>query len=264
LAASGPGRAARADPGPPRIAIVLDDLGYARAAGERAIALPGPVACAILPDTPHAARLALGAREAGKEVLLHLPMAADDPAIPFDAGGIGPKPSRLQLEEAVRRGLRAVPYASGVNNHMGSLLTREPEAMAWLMAELRRLGWLYFLDSRTSAASVAARTAREAGVRALSRDVFLDADPAPGAVAGEFRRLIALAHRKGSAVAIGHPHEATLALLERELPRLETVHGVRLVAPGRLAGSGREAAAGVWPVSPPRRRPAAPPARAPR
>ena len=232
----------------PRIAIIIDDLGYQRAAGERAIALPGDVAFAILPGTPHARHLATRARTAGREVLLHLPMAAEDPDVPMDPGGIGPSPDRASLEEALRRGLAAVPYAVGINNHMGSGLTRESEPMAWLMEELRRLGWLYFVDSRTTPLSVAADSARAAGVPVLSRDVFLDADPSPDAVEREFRRLVALARRDGQAVAIGHPYPDTLALLERELPRLVETHGVTLVAPGQLVQRGIPEDTRSWPA----------------
>lgn len=233
---------------PPRIAIIIDDLGYQRAAGERAIALPGDVAFAILPETPHARHLAAHARAASREVLLHLPMAAEDPDAPMDPGGIGPSPDRDTLEAALRRGLAGVPYAVGVNNHMGSGLTREPEPMAWLMEELSRLGWLYFVDSRTTHHSVAADSARAAGVPVLSRDVFLDADPSPEAVEREFLRLVALAHRNGQAVAIGHPYPDTLALLERELPRLAEAHGVTLVAPGRLLPRGFPEDTAPWPA----------------
>jgi polysaccharide deacetylase 2 family uncharacterized protein YibQ len=110
-----------------------------------------------------------------------------------------------------------VPFAVGVNGHRGSLLTRHPGHMSWLMEEILRAGGLYFVDSYTTQ-----------GVPAIKRDVFLDADPAPEKVAQEFERLKALARERGLAVAIGHPYPATLAFLEQAIPDL-VEEGIQLV-----------------------------------
>lgn len=212
----------------PTIAIIIDDLGYELAAGRRAIRLPGPVACAVLPQTPQARVLAESAHAAGKDVLLHLPLqpvAWDGLAEP---GGILLDMSRGQLARAFDENLRSVPHAVGVNTHRGSLLTRHPGHMSWLMEEILAAGDLVFVDSYTTHHSIALGIARESGVPAVKRDVFLDPDPAPGTVAREFARLKELALREGMAVAIGHPYPATLALLERDLPRLRQ-EGFRLV-----------------------------------
>lgn len=217
--------AARAEP---TIAIIIDDLGYRLEAGRRAIRLPGPVACAVLPHTPRARLLAQEAHAAGKEVLLHLPLepvAWDGEAEP---GGLVLDMSRGQLGRAFDASFRAVPHAVGVNTHRGSLLTRHPGHMSWLMQEIRDEGGLVFVDSYTTHRSIALGIARESGVPAVKRDVFLDPDPSPATVSREFARLKQLARREGMAMAIGHPHRATLALLERELPALEA-EGLRLV-----------------------------------
>ncbi len=212
--------------GEARIALIIDDLGNDRAAGLRAVALPGPVTLAILPRTPHGARLARAAHERGKGVMLHLPLEALGGA-PLGPGGIGLHMDRYQFLRTLREDLVSVPHARGVNNHMGSLLTRHPGAMAWLMRALRAYG-LYFVDSRTTPATVATQLAAEIGVPYRQRDVFLDHDPEPAAVAAEFERLIARARQQGSAVGIGHPHPVTLAYLERALPQLRA-RGVELV-----------------------------------
>ncbi|WP_313025296.1 divergent polysaccharide deacetylase family protein [Pseudomonas lopnurensis] len=198
----------------PRLALVIDDLGQNPARDQRVLELPGPVALAILPDTRHAATLAEQAHRAGKTVLLHMPMApaggrfAWHPQLPHD-----------ELERRLDAALAAVPHVSGVNNHMGSAMTEQPQAMAWLMGELQRRH-LFFLDSRTSPRTVAAANAQRVALASLSRDIFLDNDPSAEAVAERFRAAIALAREQGSVVVIGHPHGSTLALLERELPRL--------------------------------------------
>lgn len=212
---------------PAAISIIIDDIGPALQPGLRAIDLPGPVAFAFLPHTPHGPALAELAHAQGKEVLLHMPMQAIEDG-PLGPGAVTLHMDRTEFVDAVRRALATVPHVSGVNNHMGSLLTRHPGHMTWLMQELKARGNLFFVDSRTSAQTVAERMAHEQGVPALRRHVFLDHDPSPAAVAAEFDRLIALARRQGLAVAIGHPHAATLELLERRLPTLQAL-GVELI-----------------------------------
>jgi len=211
-----------------RIAIIIDDLGYGLEAGERTIALPGPVACAILPDAPRSTALATAANEHGKEVLLHLPLQAVNYDGPIEPGAIMLDTSREGLSQTVSQAFESVPFAVGVNGHRGSLITRHPGHMRWLMEDLRQRDGLFFVDSYTTHLSVAMQIARETGVRAIRRDVFLDPDAEPGTVEREFERLKLLARERGSAVAIGHPHPLTLEFLERELPGL-VEDGIELV-----------------------------------
>ena len=204
----------------PRIAIIIDDLGYQLVAGERAIALPGPVACAILPGAPRARYLANVANAQGKEVLLHLPMQAVGPETSVEATRMTLDMSRSSFAATFDAAFDSVPHAIGINNHRGSLLTRHPGHMQWLMEELLQHDGLFFVDSFTTAESVALQIASELGVHATRRDVFLDPDKTSLTLQREFERLKSVARKRGSAIAIGHPYESTLALLERELPRL--------------------------------------------
>lgn len=211
----------------PVVGIIIDDLGNRGALDRRAVALPGPVAMSVLPHTPHARHVARRARQAGKEVLVHLPMQAE--AAPAEsAGTISLHDTRRQLENHVRRALEAVPHAAGVNNHQGSVLTRHPGHMSWLMNTLSGYPRVFFVDSRTTHRTVAARVAEEHGIPSLSRDVFLDDDPSREAVEKAFDRLVETARRRGRAVAIGHPRAATLEVLEKRLPRL-AAQGIELV-----------------------------------
>nr|WP_240919483.1 divergent polysaccharide deacetylase family protein [Pseudomonas otitidis] len=198
----------------PRLALIIDDLGQTPERDRRVLALPATVALAIIPETPHATDLARRAHDARRTVMLHLPM---DPA----GGPFAWHPDLPEAELARRldAAFAAVPYSQGVNNHMGSRMTAQPEAMAWLMRRLQA-DHRFFVDSRTSAATVAAAEAQKAGLASLSRDVFLDDDQHPEAIARQFEAALSLARKQGTAVMIGHPHPATLALLERELPRL--------------------------------------------
>ncbi len=220
---------AAASANPPRIAIIIDDLGYQLAAGRRAIMLPGPVAFSFLPFTPRAAALARDAHGHGKEVLLHLPLQAgmDGPAA--EPREIHLDMSRELMAATLSEALASVPFVVGINSHRGSLLTRHPGHMQWLMEAIREHEGLYFIDSYTTHRSVAVQIAREAGLHAVRRDVFLDPDASPETVAREFERLKRLARERGQALAIGHPYPATLDLLERELPMLES-DGFELVS----------------------------------
>lgn len=205
----------------PRVAIIIDDLGYSLTEGMRAISLPGPVAYAVLPGTPRAATLAEYAHEQGKEVLLHLPLQANNDDGKEEPESIALDMSQAQLDSIFDVALASVPHAIGVNSHRGSLLTRHPGHMQWLMEAISAHGQLFFIDSFTTHRSVALQLARENGIDATRRDVFLDPDNDPATVAREFERMKRLARQRGAAVAIGHPYPATLELLEKELPTLE-------------------------------------------
>jgi polysaccharide deacetylase 2 family uncharacterized protein YibQ len=217
----------------PLIAIIIDDLGYRKSLGERAIALPGPVAYAVLPGTPNGAVLAQIAHRNGREVLLHLPLEAMNGEEPDEPGLLRLDMTRTSFAETVSSNLASVPHVSGINTHRGSLLTRHPGHMGWLMEEITDRGGLYFVDSYTTANSIALEIAGEHGVPALRRDVFLDPDPSPATVAREFSRLKSVADEQGFAIGIGHPYPATLEYLEQALPELES-EGYTLVTVAEL------------------------------
>jgi len=203
-----------------RIALIIDDLGYMPGNDHRAVALDGPVACAILPHTPYAARVAERAHAAGKEVLLHLPLQPMTQFEATSAGTIQIDTTKSEMLRILTIGLAAIPHVVGVNNHQGSLLTRHPGHMTWLMNALRSRGDLFFVDSFTSDASVALLIAREQGVPSTRRDVFLDTTPTLQAIDAEFRRLKRRARSHGVAVGIGHPYTVTLDYLEQAIPAL--------------------------------------------
>lgn len=218
----------------PRIAIIIDDVGNRLVEGRRAVALPGPVALAFLPHTPNAQTLAESAHAAGKEVLLHLPLQALEDRDP-GPGALLLDTTEAEFRRIVRENLAAVPHVQGVNTHMGSLLTRHPGHMAWLMGELRAVGGLFFVDSYTAVESVALQIARESGVPAVRRHVFLDAEISHEGVRFQFSRLVSLAREQGFAVGIGHPFPETMDVLEELLARLDE-HNVVLVPVSELVG----------------------------
>lgn len=212
----------------PRIAVVIDDLGDSLATGREVLALEPAVTVAVIPFRPASGAIAAAAVEAGREVILHLPLE------PEDAGEMGGARGFLRtgmrgatLEQQLDADLAGVPYIVGVNGHMGSRFTSDPAAMATLLGALRARG-LFFLDSRTSPGSVAAETAARLGVRFGERSVFLDHDPAPSAVERQLDELAIVARRDGQAIGIGHPHRSTLRALAAWLPaaRQQGIHVV--------------------------------------
>jgi uncharacterized protein len=211
----------------PLVAIVLDDLGLDRARSAKAIGLHGPLTLSFMTYANDLAAQTQAARRAGHELLLHVPMEAIDRLADPGPHGLYTGLSRDEIIERLRWGLGRFDGFVGINNHMGSKFTADERGMAPVMEELRARG-LVFLDSRTTPASVGIRLAATHGVPHAQRDVFLDDDLAPAAIANQLGRVEQLARQHGSAVAIGHPHDATIAALEIWLPTL-AAKGLALV-----------------------------------
>ena len=202
----------------PRIAIVIDDLGDDLATARRVLALEPAVTVAVIPFREASAAVAAAAVESGREVILHLPLEPERGSAMTGGSGFlrtGMEPDRI--ESQLERDLRAVPYIVGVNGHMGSRFTSDPRAMRTLLAALRARG-LFFLDSKTSPESVAAEVAAGLQVPFAERNVFLDHDPSPSAVARALALAASVARDTGQAIAIGHPHASTLSALAAWLP----------------------------------------------
>jgi polysaccharide deacetylase 2 family uncharacterized protein YibQ len=223
----------------PRLAIIIDDMGHDRAPADELLALPIPLTISILPHLPLSTEVAEEAFRRGDQVLLHLPM---EPEAGSAGGPDGVTQEPIELRVGMSPGevnatlagmLETVPHAAGVNNHEGSRATADAPLMQALMPDLRARN-LFFIDSRTTAATVAYRTAEQDGVPAASRKVFLDDTPTKEAVLAQLELAAKDAARDGSAIAIGHPHPATIAALAQEAPALES-RGIRLVFASDLA-----------------------------
>lgn len=212
--------------GQARLAIIIDDIGYNLALGRRAADLQGDFTLAVLPFTPYGRELAERGHRQGKEIMLHAPMS-NEQQLPLGRGGLYSGMSQVDFLAVLASDLADIPHVQGVNNHTGSQLTREAEPMAWLMAELKRRQ-LYFVDSRTTAKTLAEASAQAIGLAHARRDVFLDHSQAPEHIARQLQQALRLAKRNGSAIAIGHPHPETLKQLEM-LPSLLASEQVQLV-----------------------------------
>lgn len=207
--------------------IIIDDVGNNLQYGEDVINLPATLTIAILPKTTYARKLARLAASNNKEVMLHLPMQSVEHHV-HSPGTLDLHMTKNEFRDQVRTNLNSVPYVRGVNNHMGSLLTRHPGHMSWLMEELSRRGSLYFIDSKTTSKSIAARIAVENDVPVLSRDFFLDPDHNTETLRQQFDLFIQKVNQRGYALAIAHPYPETIKFLKANLNEL-TRHGITLI-----------------------------------
>jgi polysaccharide deacetylase 2 family uncharacterized protein YibQ len=213
------------------IAIVIDDCGQWLDTERAFLALPVPLTLSVLPHVRYTAQIAQEAAAAGKGVMLHLPMepASRDTA---GRGEITTAMTDAQVIAQTEDDLAQVPGAAGVNNHEGGKATADARVMRDVIGVVKAHG-LFFIDSRTSAQTVAAQTARDAGVPQASRSVFLD-DRADKAYTEQMlEAAVEAARRNGSAIAIGHPKPTTLAALQDELAKMQA-EGARFVLASEL------------------------------
>jgi polysaccharide deacetylase 2 family uncharacterized protein YibQ len=226
------GRTNGAQIGAARLAIILDDVGNDMGAAEAVFALSFPVTFSILPNHAHSVEIAEQAHQRGYDVMLHLPMQSVGKEQPEPAE-LRPGMPATEVHALVNQFLQAVPNAIGVNNHQGSEATANRALMQELMPVLSQRK-LFYIDSRTTAATVAYDTAQELGVPSAYRNVpFLDDVAEIGAVRKQLQLAFAGAQEKGEAIAIGHPHPATLQAL-KELGSQAKQAGVQIVSVSEL------------------------------
>jgi uncharacterized protein len=226
LAFESPASAARSAHAP-RLAIIVDDMGYDQSAAHNVLALPFRVTVSVIPHLPFSTEVAEEAFRRGDQVILHLPMQSVPSAAQQEKIELRVGMDAQQVQSTLTGMLETVPHAVGVNNHEGSLATANLPLMRELMPDLRQRG-LFFIDSRTTAATVAYDAAERAGVHAASRRVFLDDKISVDAIRTQLELAARDAQRNGSAIAIGHPHPETIAALSETVPELEN-RGIRLV-----------------------------------
>lgn len=224
---------AAAVPSRARIAIIMDDLGRDVQTARELLDLKLAVTMSILPNTPHASEVATLAHRYRREVMIHIPMEPlGYPAANPGQNALLVKLSDRQIRKRFTSYLEKIPYAVGGNNHMGSRFTADAGKMKPVLELMRREG-LFFVDSRTSGKSVAAKEARALGVAVASRDIFLDNEADVGKISAQFRKLAALALQKGSAIGICHPHSQTLEALRQQADFLHK-QGIEVVAASAL------------------------------
>jgi len=213
-----------------KLAIVIDDFGYRPAEENKVLQMPAAISVAVLPNAPAARQMATKAHQGGHEVLIHLPMAPLSKQ-PLEKDTLTPEMSSEEIARILRSAVNNVPYAVGLNNHMGSKMTSSLPGMQKVMQALNQYNF-YFLDSMTIGNSQSVPAAQGTHVKVLKRRVFLDDSQDINAVRQQFARAVKLAQRDGYAIAIGHPHPNTVRVLQQMLPTLPA--DITLVRPSQL------------------------------
>jgi polysaccharide deacetylase 2 family uncharacterized protein YibQ len=206
--------------GRPMIAVVIDDLGVDRKRSEKVIPLRAPLTLAWMTYAPDLPKLTREAHNRGHELMLHVPMQPQgeswDPGPDVLEVSVHPEENRRRLDW----GLDRFEGFVGINNHMGSRYTSDRIGMRVVMEECKKRG-LLFLDSVTTDKSVAPEMARSYGVPFASRNIFIDNEQSVAAVMAQLQKAEAHARKHGAAIAIGHPHDATIEALSQWLPGLD-------------------------------------------
>lgn len=214
-----------------KLAIVIDDFGYRPRDENQVLQMPLPITIAVLPNAPYAREMALRAHAQGREILIHLPMAPLSKQ-PLERDTLQPTMSEAEIQRIIRQAVANVPYAIGMNNHMGSAMTSSLSGMQKVMRTLEQYQLSYFLDSMTISHSQVSNAAQGTRVKVIKRKVFLDDAQNEDAIRAQFNRAVQLARRHGAVIAIGHPHPSTVRVLQQMLPTLPP--DIVLVKPSAL------------------------------
>jgi polysaccharide deacetylase 2 family uncharacterized protein YibQ len=205
------------------LVFIIDDAGNNLQELEPFLRFPGPLTIAVLPGLPHSAEAARRIRAAGKEVFLHQPMEA--------VGGQAPGPGAIyagmtatEIEALLRRNVAEIGPIAGMNNHQGSKITMDQQAMETVLAFCRDRG-ICFLDSRTTAETAVPAAARKLGVKIGERNIFIDNEQTRASMNRYIESGLTLASQKGSAVMIGHTWSPELAPLLADLYQTLTAQG---------------------------------------
>lgn len=213
-----------------KLAILIDDFGYRQQNENQVLQMPKAVSIAIFPNAPDSHIMMEKAHQQGREILIHLPMAPLSKQ-PLEKDTLTPSMSSEEVKRIVDQAIANIPYAIGINNHMGSAMTSSLPGMEKVMQAMNAHS-LFFLDSMTIGNTKSVQAAVGTRVRVIKRNVFLDDVQNEAEIRHQFERAIQLARRNGYAIAIGHPHPTTVRVLQQMLPNLPS--DIVLVRPSDL------------------------------
>lgn len=203
----------------PKAAFIIDDLGYETEIAKKMMELDFPITLSILPFLKYSEYIAEEGKKNNQEIMLHLPMEANNSSANPGPGAIKSYMSEEEIRQTVRGSIFNFPYVIGVNNHMGSKITEDREIMKIVLEEIRRYD-LFFIDSMTTRNSIAYQVAQEMGVKTAVRTVFLDNESDMEYIKGQMLEVQEIALRDGEAIAIGHSRINTFYVLKRMIPEL--------------------------------------------
>lgn len=222
-----------AKPDKGRIAIIIDDFGYNYNDVTQAfLKLDADLTYAIIPGHHYSQRFAREASEAGYEIMIHMPMESSSKLHGEEGYILETSMTGAEIERRVQLAIDHIPQASGMNNHQGSQATQDARLMT-IVGTLLKNNKKYFIDSRTTAETIAEEKIRVMGVPVSRRDIFLDNDSDPLLIGRQIDKMVQMAARRGSVVGIGHGRLATLQMLQTEIPRLKA-DGYQFVFASRI------------------------------
>ena len=205
----------------PKIAIILDDVGYDIGIIKKFLDIDVPITLSILPQSPFQDQSAALAHNAGYDIMLHLPME------PNEYPTVNPGPGTLlttmppdELIGLLKKDLDQIPFIQGVNNHMGSKMTSQAEQMRQIFTVLKQRG-LFFVDSRTTAQTICKASAELLRVPFEERDVFIDHQHNGDFIYHQMKELVRIAKAHGQAIGIAHPHKSTYRVLRKMIPEMK-------------------------------------------
>ena len=211
----------------PKVAFIIDDLGYETEIAKKMIELDFPLTLSILPFLKYSEYIAEEGKKNNREIMLHLPMEPNNSSPDPGPGAIKSFMSEEEIRQTVRGSIFNFPYVIGVNNHMGSKITEDRKIMKIILEEIKRYD-LFFIDSMTTRNSIAYQVAQEMGVKTAVRTVFLDNESDMEYIKGQMLEAQKIALRDGEAIAIGHSRINTFYILKRMIPELIKA-GIKIV-----------------------------------
>ena len=203
----------------PKVAFIIDDLGYEIEVAKKIMELEFPITLSILPFLQYSEFVAEEGRKNNREIMLHLPMEPSNSSANPGPGAIKSYMSEEEIRQAVKDCILNFPYIIGVNNHMGSKITEDREIMEIVLEEIKGYN-LFFIDSITTKDSIAYEAAQEMEIKSAVRSVFLDNENDMEYIKGQMLEVQETALREGEAIAIGHSRINTFYVLKRMVPEL--------------------------------------------
>jgi uncharacterized protein len=228
-----PPQSATSGAGKGQLAIIIDDMGTSVQEARSLADIGVPLTFSIIPGLHRYREVAAFAAANNIETMIHIPMQSKEwPQRRLEANGLLVSMTAADIRERLEGFASDIPRAVGANNHMGSEFTEHEDKMRSVLEVLKGRG-LFFVDSVTSPQTVGSRLAREMGVKASRRQVFLDNEQDLAYISGQLNQAVRLAKKNGGAIAICHPHPATIKALTSTLPSLER-QGITLVTASQL------------------------------
>lgn len=220
---------------PPRIALIIDDIGYNRSIAKQFVQLDLPLTYSILPHLHCSRELAIELHAKGYEIMLHQPMEPYNSCCDPGPGALFVGDNSEKIERILDENIGSMPFAAGMNNHMGSRFTESPREIKKTLMFIKTKG-LFFIDSYTSSNSIAYATARECRLSTAHRHVFLDNTRKVPSILFQLNHLVQHAFKYGYAIGIGHPYEETVRAISRFARRLNR-RNIALVSASQIISS---------------------------